>query len=394
LVNHTSLAPFKVCVFTGTRAEYGILKPLMTLISKDERTILQLIVSGSHLSAASGNTEQQIIADGFVDYEAVEILQDGSGDESVYKAMGVGLMRFGDVLKRIEPSIVVILGDRYESFSFAAAATACRIPIVHIHGGEVTQGAIDEAFRHSITKMSHLHFTSTEEYSKRVMQLGENPETVFNVGALGVENVLKNIQDLSREDVCQRLNISHQQQYFLITYHPVTLDRMDPVEQFKKIFNTLFQFKDYMLVFTGANADQDGARINIAIEELAKQFPDRVRFFISLGTNLYLNAAKYAECVIGNSSSGIIEVPSLGVPVVNIGNRQMGRVHSEGVLNCLEESDVISEAIQIAQTEKFKLLAKRAHNPYQGDNTAKTIFEKILYALQNGITLQKKFFDK
>jgi UDP-hydrolysing UDP-N-acetyl-D-glucosamine 2-epimerase len=366
----------------------------MSLISKDERTILQLIVSGTHLSAAGGNTEQQIIADGFVDYESIEILQDGLGDELVYRAMGIGLMRFGDVLKRLEPSIVVILGDRYESFSFAAAATVCRIPIAHIHGGELTQGAIDEAFRHSITKMSHLHFTSTEEYRKRVIQLGENPASVFNVGALGVENVMKNIQDLSCEDVYQRLNLPNQQKYFLITYHPVTLDKMDSVEQFKKIFNTLFQFEDYMLVFTGANADQDGTRINTAIEELAKKFPERVQFFISLGTNLYLNAAKYAECVIGNSSSGIIEVPSLGVPVINIGNRQMGRVHSEGVLNCLEDVNAIIEAIKIAQTEKFQLIAKRAHNPYQGDNTAKAIFEKIIYLLQKGITLQKKFFDK
>jgi UDP-hydrolysing UDP-N-acetyl-D-glucosamine 2-epimerase len=383
----------KICIFTGTRAEYGLLKPIISLVSKHEQSTLQLVVAGSHLSVSGGKTENQIIADGFTDFEKVEILQDSASDAGVYTAMGLGLIRYGDLLARIKPDMVVILGDRFEAFAFATAATVQRIPIAHIHGGEVTVGAIDEAFRHSITKMSHLHFTSTEIYKNRVIQLGENPASVFNVGALGVENALSNIEHLTVDQVASKLQIQQNDPYFLITYHPVTLDLADPVEQFKKLTNVLLRAKDFTLIFTGANADQDGSRINAFILELVKQYPSRVKFFNSLGTNLYLNAAKYAKCVIGNSSSGIIEIPSLGVPVVNIGNRQKGRVQSQGILNCSDDEMEIEATLAQALTEEFSSVAKKAQNPYQRENTTNRIFLQMIESLQSKINLQKQFFD-
>lgn len=382
-----------ICVFTGTRAEYGLLRPLLRRINVSRLTKLNLLVSGSHLSSGSGYTVNEIIADGFIDYERAEILVDGGTNTSVYTAMGLGLIRYGDYLSRLKPDVAVILGDRYESLAFASAATICRVPIAHIHGGEKTMGAMDDVMRHAITKMSHLHFTATQAYRKRVIQLGENPKNVFNVGALGVENVHSVAKKLSRKQVELKLGLASKQAFFLITYHPVTLEHQDPQEQIRHFLNTLMEFKDHVLVFTGANADQGGTLINRFIKEMAKAFPDRIRYFDSLGVQYFLSSARFADCVIGNSSSGVIEIPSLGVPVVNIGTRQDGRVSSTSVIHCHEEQDAIRKAVKKALSESFINLAKSAKNPYEGSNTSASIFKTLVALGKEPISLKKNFYD-
>lgn len=381
----------KICVFTGTRAEYGLLRPVIQRLSCSAEIDFRLIVSGSHLSASRGYTEQQILDDGFTDFERVEILLDSDSDVSVCSAMALGLLRYGDVLTRISPELVMILGDRFEALAFAASATICRIPIAHIHGGELTVGAIDDAFRHAITKMSHLHFAATEKYRRRIIQMGEHADRVFNVGALGVENV-KGLGRLPRFEVESRLGITAGQKYFLVTYHPVTLDTASPGDRLKQLITVLRRFPNYVAVFTGANADQGGALLNRILDHEAKVHPDRVKFFMSLGTELYLSAARYADVVIGNSSSGVIEVPSLGVPVVDIGIRQQGRDRSDGVISCTDNDEDILCSIGRALTPEFREEARTAHNPYDAERTASRIVETLI-AFCDTDMLNKGFVD-
>lgn len=381
----------KICVFTGTRAEYGLLRPVMTRLAQAEGACFQLVVSGSHLSASGGQTENQIIRDGFEDFERVEILLDGGGEASVYTAMGLGLLRYGDVLVRLRPDIVVVLGDRFEAFAFAAAATVCRVPIAHIHGGELTLGAMDDAFRHAITKMSHLHFAATEEYRRRIIQLGERHDRVFNVGSLGVQNV-RAIKPLSRSEVEGRLGLSPGQRFILATYHPVTLDAIPSVARLKELLAVLENFPDHMVVFTGANADQEGAVLNRLLENSVREHPSRMRFFVSLGPELYLSTARFADCVIGNSSSGIIEIPSLGVPVVDIGTRQKGRVRSSGILTSSDRPDDIQAAIARSMTPDFSAIARRAENPYEKKGTDALIVSTLL-TFPTSDLLTKGFVD-
>lgn len=381
----------RVCVFTGTRAEYGLLRPVIRLLSNTDAFDMRLVVSGTHLACSYGNTVSEIVADGYRDFEQVEILMDNISDSSVCTSMGLGVMRYGEVLSRLRPDIVLLLGDRYEALAFACAATVCRVPIAHIHGGELTLGAMDDIFRHAITKMSHLHFAATERYRQRIIQMGEHEERVFNVGALGVENTLFSGVS-SRFDVAARLGIGDRQPYFLVTYHPVTLDSEPPAERLEKLLALLDQFREHVTVITGANADQGGAELNRLLEKRASEHPGRLKFFLSLGASLYHSAARYADVVIGNSSSGIIEVPSLGVPVVNIGDRQLGRDHSEGVLCCDEEPENIGKAIKTAFTEKFREIARTAPNPYYLPGTAGRILE-CLQAYCGRKYLKKGFYD-
>lgn len=381
-----------VCVFTGSRAEYGLLRSVIKRLSVSEEVDLHLIVSGSHLAASYGHTEQAIADDGFVSYERVEILLDSCSDTSVCSAMALGLLRYGDVLNRIRPDLVVVLGDRFEAFAFAASSTVCRIPIAHIHGGELTLGAMDDAFRHAISKMSHLHFAATEQYRKRIIQMGEREDRVFNVGALGVEYIKKMLGCLTRDAVESRLGISTGQAYFLITYHPATLDPGAPTSRLKSLLSVLRRFPDHVAVFTGANADQEGALLNRMLDHEAKACPDQIKFFVSLGSELYLNAARYADVVIGNSSSGVIEVPSLGIPVINIGKRQQGRDKSAGIITCGDEANAIEQSIRYALTPEFRERARNAHNPYDRADTVDNIV-KALVAFCGRDILNKGFVD-
>lgn len=380
-----------ICFFTGTRAEYGLLRPLMKAVTAAPGACLRTLVTGTHLAESSGATWREIESDGLPINERVEVLLDAGTDTSVCTAMGLGIMRYGEALKRLAPDLVVVLGDRFEALAVAAAATVCKVPIAHIHGGELTLGAMDDAFRHAITKMSHLHFTSTEAYRRRVIQLGEEPSRVWNVGALGVENI-KTLPLVAREEVEQRLGLAPGQPYFLVTYHPATLDAQPARQQLDALLCALHAFPNHVCVFTGANADPGGGELNRLLAIAAQAQPGRFRFSMSLGATLYLSAARAAATVVGNSSSGIIEVPSLGVPTVDIGERQRGRIRSNSVIHCPAEAPAIEAAIATALGDDFRALAASSPNPYDRPGTARSILNALL-ACEPRALLHKTFCD-
>jgi UDP-hydrolysing UDP-N-acetyl-D-glucosamine 2-epimerase len=367
----------KICVFTGTRAEYGLLRPLIAALKNSSEMDVQLLVSGTHLSAAFGSTWLDIVKDGLAIDEKVEMLLDSATPEGVCTSIGLGVMRYGDALRRLAPACVVVLGDRFEALAMAVAASVVGVPVVHLHGGELTLGAQDDAFRHAITKLSWLHFTSTEVYRRRVIQLGESPDRVFNVGALGVENI-RTLPLLSQADVERKLDLLAGQPYLLVTFHPATLDRQAPEVQLSFLLQALARFPDHALVFTGANADTGGEGINRVLADHARRAPSRFRFFMSLGAQLYLSAARWAGAVVGNSSSAIIEVPSLGVPSVDIGCRQAGRIRAASVLHSAVETNAIVEALGTAMAPAFRKLSGRFANPYEKPGTTQAIVDTLL----------------
>lgn len=382
----------KICIVTATRAEYGLLKPLIKKISRANNLELQLVVTGMHLSAEFGLTYQEIEEDGYPIKAKIEMLLSSDTPAGITKSMGVALIGFADYFSENQPDMVIILGDRYEMLAVASSAMIARIPIAHIHGGELTEGAIDESIRHSITKMSHLHFTTTEEYRKRVIQLGEQPRTVFNVGALGIENV-KTAKLLSRKELENSLNFYFTSQTILVTYHPVTLEEMTAKTQFEKILNVLSRHKEFSVIFTKANSDTDGRIINKMIDDYIKDNQDRCKAFTSLGQLRYLSTLQFCSVVVGNSSSGIIEVPSFGIPTVNIGDRQKGRISGKTVIHCGNGEQEIENALNVALSYKFKTEIKDAANPYEGENTSDKIIEVVTKFLEEGIDLKKIFYD-
>ena len=323
----------KVCIVTGTRAEYGLLKPVIDKVYHSDLLELQLVVTGMHLSTEFGLTYKEIEEDGYPITSKVEMLLGSDTPVGITKSMGVAMIGFADCFDRNKPDIVVILGDRYEMLAAASAAMIARIPIAHIHGGELTEGAIDEAIRHSITKMSHIHFTAVEEYRKRVIQLGEAPSTVYNLGALGVENA-KKVNLLSKEELENMIGFQFYFPTIMVTYHPVTLESASAQKQFEEILDVIDRHKEISVIFTKANADTDGRIINEMIDEYVNLNKDRCRGYTSLGQKKYLSVLQFCDAVVGNSSSGIIEVPSFKIPTVNIGDRQRGRVRAESVIDC------------------------------------------------------------
>lgn len=315
----------RIGIMTGTRAEYGLLKSLMQEINKDNDLELYLIVSGMHLSPEFGMTYQEIEEDGFEINAKVEMLLSSDSPAGISKSIGLGVIGFADEFQRADLDMLILLGDRYEALSAAICAMVMRIPIAHLHGGEVTEGAIDEGIRHSITKMSYLHFTSTEQYRNRVIQLGENPERVFYVGALGVENI-KKINLMTKEELERSIHFEIDENTVVVTYHPVTLENNTVEEQFLNLLKVLDRNPKIRMIFTKANADTNGRIVNELIDKYAAQNSERACAFMSLGQKRYLSALKYCRIVIGNSSSGIIEAPSFGKPIINIGDRQKGRI--------------------------------------------------------------------
>lgn len=383
----------KVCVITGTRAEYGLLKPLMDRIKEDKELDLQVIATGMHLSPEFGLTYKEIENDGFIIDEKIEILLSSDTSVAIGKSMGLAMISFSESLNRLKPDLIIVLGDRYEIFSAVSAAMVSRIPVAHLHGGESTEGAIDEAIRHSITKMSYLHFTSTEEYRKRVIQLGENPERVFNVGAIGMENI-KNIKLLSREELEKYINFELNKKYAMVTFHPVTLENKTSQEQFINILNALDKFEDLKVIFTKANADTDGKIINQMIDSYVNQNPNKAIAFTSMGQLRYLSAVKHSEMVIGNSSSGIIEAPAFKIPTINIGDRQKGRIQADTVLNCNADENEIVNAIIMALDKNFKKKLKSIKHPYGDGEVSAKIIDVIKYhLLSNKINIMKHFYD-
>lgn len=374
-----------ICVFTGTRAEYSLLKPVMRGILQRADCALHTLVSGTHLSAGFGRTEEEILADGLPVTHRADILSSASLPD----AMGVALPLYSGIFKSGRPDLLLLLGDRYEAFAAATAATLCSIPIAHIHGGEATFGLMDEPFRHSITKMSHLHFTACEAYRQRVIQLGESPERVFNVGSLGVENI-HNEELLDEKSLRGELGLDDAP-FFLCTFHPVTLEPGNSPRYLADFCAALEEFPEYKIVFTGANADAEGGEINAFLTRKAQE-NSRYRFFMSLGQRRYFSAVRAAACVAGNSSSGILEVPSLRVPVLDIGNRQAGRVRSEAVLHCAPEKDAIAAALRHALSPEHKTLVLSAVNPFDKAGTARAIVDCLARYPLEGI-LEKHFYD-
>lgn len=381
----------KICIVTGTRAEYGLLYWLMKEIQDDSELELQLIATGMHLSPEFGLTYKKIEEDGLQINEKVEMLLSSDTPVGIAKSIGLGVIGFADAFYRLKPDILVVLGDRYEIFAAAQAAMTHRIPIAHIHGGETTEGAMDEAIRHAITKMAHFHFTAAEPYRRRVIQLGESPDQVMNYGAPGLDN-LKKIKILDKDAFEKAVDFQLGTLSFVVTYHPVTLSDDGPEKPFNELTNAIGHFPSAQVIFTKANSDQAGRIINQKIDEYAKKNPLRIKVFTSMGQLLYLSAIKNVDIVIGNSSSGIVEAPALHKPTVNIGKRQTGRLKADSIIDCEENKMAIVEAIKKGLSSEFKTILKNAVSPYgQGDASMKIKEYLKKVSLQN--ILMKKFYD-
>ena len=381
----------KVCVITGTRAEYGLLQPLIEEIKNDSSLELQLIVTGMHLSPEFGLTYREIERAGYTIDEKIEILLSSDTSTGISKSMGLALIGFAEAYKRLDPHLIIGLGDRFELFSAVTAAHVAQIPVAHLHGGEVTEGAFDDAFRHSITKMSQLHFTSTEEYRRRVIQLGESPERVFNVGAIGLDNI-KNLPLLAKKDLEKDIDFKFGNRNLLVTFHPVTLEKGTAEEQFQNLLSALDELQDTTFIFTKANADTDGRIINGMIDSYVAENSNKAIAFTSMGQLRYLSAMKHSDAVVGNSSSGVIEAPSFNVGTINIGDRQKGRIKPESIIDCEPVRQNILEAINILLSKDFQESLNNLVNPYGKGDTAKQIKNIIkIYSLSSMV--KKGFFD-
>lgn len=363
----------------------------MKAIQSESQLELQLIVTGSHLSPEFGLTYHQIEQDGFKIDKKIEILLSSDTSIGISKSMGLGLISFAEVFAELQPDIILLLGDRYEILSVASVAMNCRIPIAHCHGGETTEGAIDESIRHAVSKMSHIHFTSTEAYRHRVIQLGEQPNRVFNVGALGIENINK-LKLLNKEEFEKSINFKLGKKNILVTYHPVTLENNTSDKQVSSLFTALNQIDDCNIIFTKANADTNGRIINQRIDEFVTKYPEKSIAFHSLGQLRYLSALRHVDMVIGNSSSGIIEVPSFKKVTINIGDRQKGRIKAQSIIDCKPTEESIFSAIQQGFSAQFQSTLQNIENPYGVNNSSDLIVDVLMKINLNDI-LKKSFFD-
>lgn len=383
----------KICIITATRAEYFLLSPLMKKVKAHPQFHLQIVATGMHLSPEFGMTFQDIEKDGFTIDEKVEMLLSSDTPEGISKSMGLAMMSFPSVFQRLKPDIIVILGDRYEMLAVASVANLFQIPIAHLHGGEKTEGAVDEAIRHSLSKLSYLHFTVAEEYKTRVIQLGEQPDRVFQVGGLGVENI-KNTSLLRKKELENSISFQLGEKFALVTFHPVTLEKSTAQEQFQQVISALEEQIDLKVIFTKANSDTDGRVINQMIDETVGKNPEKYIGFTSMGMLRYLSAMKYCKFVVGNSSSGLLEAPTFKKPTINIGDRQKGRLKASSVIDCLPEKDSILQAFQQAESETFLQGIETMENPF-GDGNASSKIMNILedFLLSRKFDVKKVFYD-
>lgn len=381
----------KICVVTGTRAEYGLLYWLMKEIQCDSNLRLQVVATGMHLSPEFGLTYQSIEQDGFHIDEKVEMLLSSDTPSGTAKSTGLAVIGFSDAINRLKPDIIVILGDRYEMLAAAQCAMIMGIPIAHICGGERTDGAIDDAIRHAITKMSHLHFVAAEEYRKRVVQLGENPERVYMYGAPGLDN-LNRLSLLSREELEVSLSFNLSPEFLLVTYHPVTLGEEDPLSSLLELFAALDQFPNKKVIITKPNSDAGGRVLIQAIDQYSISQPERVYVTTSLGQIRYLSAMKHCSAVIGNSSSGIMEAPALRKPTVNIGIRQTGRLKASSILDCRPQKEDIENAINTALSHNFQRMLEGAESLYGKGDTA-VLIKECLKSTDLDRIKKKQFYD-
>lgn len=385
-----------ICVLTATRAEYGLLKNLILRLQEEPEFQVNVVVTGMHLDKAFGETYREIEEDGIAIAAKLPVLSENGSAVGMSETMANALVCFGHFFAENRQDLLVVLGDRYETMAVCIAAMNEQIPIAHIHGGEVTEGAIDDAIRHSITKMSYLHFTSTEVYRRRVIQLGEQPDRVFCVGALGVENILRQ-KLLSKAELEESIRFHLGEKFCLITFHPITLEEGIGIDQVEELLSAMDASPAYRYLITKANADAGGRMINARLEQYAQEHKENTLLIDSLGMIRYLSAMKYCAMVIGNSSSGILEAPAMGVSTVNIGNRQRGRIQAASIINCAPERREIQEAMRRAESKEFREAMERQTLPYGDGNTSERITCRIREFLsgENGrqIDLRKKFYD-
>lgn len=380
----------KIAIITGTRADFGLLRPLIQKIREEVGFQLQLFVTGMHLSAEFGNTIQEIENQGFPIAKKIECLLSSDSAVGVSKSIALAVSGFADAFSELQPDLIVVLGDRTEILAATIAGAMANIPIAHIHGGETTEGAYDESIRHSITKFSQLHFTATEIYRKRVIQLGEQPQNVFNVGAIGLDSI-KNLKLLSREEFEKSIGFKLAKQNILVTYHPVTLEKESPRETFQNILDVLDSLESTHFIFTHANSDKNGRIINEMIKRYVTKNKHKAVEFESLGQLRYLSALQFVDCVLGNSSSGIIEVPSFSIPTINIGDRQKGRISPQSVIHSDNSLESIEKSISLALSSDFQQSIKNQEQLYGEGNAAESIM-KVLKELTN-LNLKKPFYD-
>jgi GDP/UDP-N,N'-diacetylbacillosamine 2-epimerase (hydrolysing) len=380
----------KICVVTGSRAEYGLLRWIMQGIKDEPSLSLQVIATGMHLSPEFGLTYREIENDGFRIDRKVESLLSSDTAAGITKSIGVGMIGFADALNELQPDMLVMLGDRFELLAAATAALVARIPIAHVHGGETTAGAFDEAIRHSITKMSHLHFVAAEEYRQRVIQLGENPEKVFMVGGVGIDNIQR-LQLLDRNALEEELSFKFSSKNLLVTFHPVTLEHATAPRQMEELLKALAELPDTQIIFTSPNADTDGRALTPMIQNFVAQHDNSV-MFKSLGQLRYLSCLQYVDAVVGNSSSGLLEAPTFKKGTINIGGRQVGRLRAASIIDCEPTREAISAALDRLYSAEFQQSLVKVKNPYGEGGASRKIVQELARVSLEGL-VKKTFFD-
>ncbi|MFH1581694.1 MAG: UDP-N-acetylglucosamine 2-epimerase [Pseudomonadota bacterium] len=381
----------KICVVTGSRAEYGLLRPLLQEIKACPDLELQVVATGMHLSQEFGLTYREIEGDGFNIDEKVEMLSSSDSPAGIAGSMGTAMNGFADVYQRLRPDIMVVLGDRYEILSAVCVALVHRIPVAHLSGGEVTEGAFDDAIRHSISKMSHLHFTFTDQYRKRVIQLGESPDRVFNVGSIALDSINK-LPLLSKKELEKELGFEFEKRNLMVTFHPVTLENNAAQDHFQNLLEVLSRRADTRIIFTKANADTGGRAINKMIDRFVSDNAEKAVAFISLGQLNYLSMMRFVDAVVGNSSSGIVEAPSFKIGTINVGDRQKGRIRTESIIDCDADKQSLEKAFKKLYSREFQKMLKGVTNPF-GDGKSAVRIAAILknYDLSN--IVKKRFHN-
>lgn len=385
----------KLVILTANRAEYGLLSPIIKKFMIENEIEVKIVVTGAHLSPEFGYTVNEILNDGINIDKKIEVLLSSDTSIGVSKAMGLAMISFSEYFNDEKPDALMVLGDRYEILAVCIAALNARVPIIHLHGGEITEGAIDDAVRNAVTKMSFLHFASTEQYRRRIIQMGEEPDRVFNVGAMGVENAMNialNAGVYSKRELEKQLGCKLDK-YAILTFHPVTLEKQQAELEAKELMQAVSKYEDIVFICTKANADAEGRLINTYIQKYTEKYSN-IHLYNSLGMKRYMSALRYAEFVIGNSSSGIIEVPSFNIPTINIGDRQKGRIQAKTVINCEANKESIIKSIDKALSKKFRKQIVGASNPYgDGKTSEKIVNITKKFMIENKLKVRKKFFD-
>ena len=381
----------KICFISGSRADYGLLSNLMKFFKNDKKYNLQIIVTGSHLSKMHGLTYNEIEKDKFKITKKIKLNIDKKKSENISEPISIGIKQFSISYKNLKPDLIVLLGDRYEIFSACCAANISQIPVCHLHGGELTRGSIDDTFRHSMTKMSQFHFVAHKKYSKRVRQLGEDPKKIHVVGGFGVD-LIKRVKLLSKKNLEKKLNIQFGKKNILVTYHPETTNGSENKKDFKELLKALKTLKQTKIIFTRANADKEGRLINSMIDKFVKKNKNISYVFSSMGYKNYLSTLKFIDVCLGNSSSGLLEVPTFKKITINIGDRQKDRIKAPSVFDVRPKANLIIKTIKEIDKKKFKDLLKKTVNPYGGGGASKKTYQ-IIKKLNLENSLSNKFFD-